>query len=250
MKSQLRTPQPLLPLASLRAAASDNPKRWPWALAALMLIAALVSFFWTSLSAPSSLDDVALVGERSPGCMRVVVASDQSGSMTEFSAPREQALGQFLQWAPDNLRSDDEIVVLSFTDYIQMVVDPVAVTARPAVGSLAMGGTDTLIQPVISGIAQLPPTTCRVELILLSDGLVSDLESDSERARVQLRDAGITDVFLLVPGENIELDAAWEQTYPYAKPTRFDGTDPAETGLVFGEVMATVTGQHLEKKNN
>ncbi|OUS97276.1 hypothetical protein CA951_02715 [Rhodococcus sp. NCIMB 12038] len=202
---------------------------------------------WKAMTAPASLDDVALVGDRGPGCVRVVVANDQSGSMSAFALPREQALAQFVNWAPDNLRPDDELAVFAFADHVQTVLEPVSVTSRPTIGSLNIDGGDTLFAPVISAAAHLPPTPCRTAVVLLSDGLMSDLTGDPDAGRAQVRAAGISDLFLLVPGDDIDVAPEWAQTYPYAGPMRFDGTDPQETGLVFGRVLATVTGQTLEK---
>ncbi|WP_280488840.1 hypothetical protein [Nocardia farcinica] len=247
MKSQLTTPGTLLPTGSLRTAASESPRRWPWLMLAALIATVLAIPTWKAVSAPDSLEEVALVGDRGPGCIRLVVANDQSGSMTDFAVPREQALAQFLRWAPTNLRADDEIAVLAFTDHVKTVLEPISVTARPTVESLTIDGQDTLFAPVISAISQLPATACSTALVLLSDGVMSDLSGDAETARGQLRTAGVNEVFLLVPGESIDVAPGWTQTYPYAAPVRFNGTDPAETGLVFGQTLASMTGQNLEK---
>lgn len=249
MKSQLRTPRTLLPVGALRTAASESPRRWPWLLLTALVAVALAVPAWEASSAPNSLDEVVLVGDRGPGCIRLVVASDQSGSMTGFAVPREQALAQFLKWAPTNLRPDDEITVLAFTDHVETVLKPVSVTAHPTAGSLAIDGQDTLFAPVISAISQLPATDCSTALLLLSDGVMSDLNDDPETARAQVRAAGVNELFLLVPGDDIGVAPEWAQTYPYAAPVRFDGTDPTETGLVFGRTLSTLTGQNLEKTN-
>lgn len=249
MNSRLRTPAALRPGGVLQTAASESPRRWPWLLAAGLLAIGVAATACNHTPVPSSLAEVLLTGERGPGCVRVVIASDQSGSMSEFAEPREQALNQFVNWAPKNLRPDDEIAVIAFADRVISVVDPASATTRPAVGSLQLDGADTLFEPVVAAVAQMPATTCRTALVLLSDGLMSDLTNDAEVARERIRAAGLSDLLLLAPGESIGTPENWTRIYPYAAPTRFDGTDPNETGLAFGHVLASLTDQRLEKAN-
>ncbi|MEH6807081.1 MAG: hypothetical protein V7697_28980 [Rhodococcus erythropolis] len=248
MKSQLQTPRSLFSPGPLRAGASNDRKRWPWMLLAALVLVALTVPLWDDFSTPNSLDEVALVGDRGPGCVRVVVANDQSGSMIAFARPREQALAQLVEWIPQNLRSDDELAVLAFTDHVETVLAPTVATGRPPVGSLSMPGNDTLLEPVLSTVARLPRSYCRTVLMLLSDGVMSDLPNSAPTARIEILAAGIDELHLLVPGEKIDIDPQWPEIYPYAAPVRFDGNDPSKTGLVLGEVLAAVTDQHLDKK--
>lgn len=244
------TPGTLRPPGKLRTAASESTRRTP--LLALAAVIAAILMAIPLLDADpgfSSLDDVALTGDRGPGCVRLVIASDQSGSMIDFASPREQALAQLLAWTPDNLRPDDEVAVMSFTDHVEHKLAPSSATARPALGSLGVSsGNTTLFDPVISAVGQFPDTPCRTALLLLSDGKMFDSSGNAQNARANLRAAGVSDLYLLVPGEAIEVPDDWTETYPYAEPIRFDGTNPEATGLAFGNSLAATTGQSLEKK--
>lgn len=214
----------------------------------LLILAALPFWVWWDRREPQSLAQTYLAGERGPGCIRIVIANDTSGSMYEFTRPRQLALAQLLEWSPRNLRGDDEIAVLAFsgTTYVAMPPAPVASNPRPG---QTPGPTDgTSLNSLVAALQDLPESRCATSLMLLSDGVFGDLAPDEDSGRIQLRDAGVSNLYLLVPGKNIPIEPNWHNIYPYAPPAVFDGTNPDATGLVLGRTLATVTGQHLERR--
>lgn len=249
MKTRLVAPGRLQPAGRLRTGDGDH-RRWPWALLALALLIALIAALLSTWErSPESLADAELTGSRGPGCVRMIVVSDQSGSMRKYARPREAALAQFLEWVPSNLRADDELSVVGFTDHARNLLDPTPVPALPAVASQQLDdGQYTRFRPVIESVSAMPASPCRSVLAVLSDGLLVDLDGNPEAARTELRDIGVDELFLLVPDEEMKVGKEWQETYPYAAPQRFDGDDSDATGLVFGNLLAGVTGQELSRR--
>lgn len=222
----------------------------PRVVVLLLVLGLLGSGLWwlANVNNPKTLGDTYLSGERGPGCARVIIASDESGSMLEFVQPREMALAQLLNWAPGNLRADDELAVLTVSGNTFVSMPPTAVGDRPALGDNP-GPTDgTSLGALLGVIRGLPATPCVQSLVLLSDGIFHDLPKNSDDARAQMRDSGISELFLLVPGEQMEVEPAWAGLYPYAAPVVFDGTNPDETGLTFGRTLAKITKQELKTR--
>lgn len=217
----------------------------------LLLILGLVGsllWWWGSRHTPKSLTDTALVGQRGPGCVRVIIASDESGSMTDFIGPRERALAQLLNWVPNNLRPDDELSVLTFSGDTFISLPPTAIGSQPVLRATPDATDGTSLDSVIQVIRTMPATPCVRSLVLLSDGIFQDLPGDSTTARTRLRDSDITELFLLVPGKKIPIEPTWNQLFPYATPVVFNGYDPDQTGLAFGRTLALVTGQELRAR--
>ncbi|MCF6389380.1 VWA domain-containing protein [Mycobacterium sp. MBM] len=213
-------------------------------------MALLIGLIWWLIDQrdPRSLDDTYLSGERNLGCVRVFIASDESGSMQEFIQPRAQALRQLLQWAPANLRGDDELSVLVFSGHAEVAMPPTAIADDPATSATGGPTDNTLLANLLGSIGGLPRSQCVQSLILLSDGRFQDLPTNKEAARQELRDAGIDRLYLLVPGEDIVVEQKWSELYPYAPPVVFDGADPDRTGLAFGATFGDITGQELAKR--
>lgn len=242
----------LKPSGDLRPLGSRSRVSWKRLLLVLLLLLLLVvlPLWWWFGRQPTakSLNDTALVGERGPGCVRVVIASDESGSMREFIAPRDQALAQLLSWSPGNLRSDDELAVLAFSGDTFVAMAPTQIAEHPVLGSTPGPTNGTSLSGLIATTRTLPASRCTTSLILLSDGKFLDMPNAAGATRDELRDVGIDKLFLLVPGKDIEIEPTWNTVFPYAPPLVFDGTDPDKTGLAFGGTLAGITGQRLEVK--
>lgn len=126
-------------------------------LAVLLLLAAvpvLLAWALTDLSEPERLlADRPLVGSRGPSCLRLVIANDVSGSMSDFAGARDAALHQLVDWAPRNLRPDDELSIVDFAAdaAVRLPVSPVR-TIGPAAASPAVvhDGSETLLAPVLT----------------------------------------------------------------------------------------------------
>jgi hypothetical protein len=225
-----------------------RPGRW---LAALLL-AALVPLgvlWWDGQRDADSIDELVLAGPRGTACLRLIVGNDVSGSMNDFAAARDSALADFLAWAPDNLRDDDELGVVAFAGAAAWTREPApvvhAAARRPPVN--VHQGDQTLISPVLALVAALPATPCRTALLLFSDAQLADLPPEEEQGRAAVQAAGVHDVQLLVPGEEIEVPDLWTTSFPAAAPQYFDGLDADDTGLAVASVIAGLTGQELER---
>ncbi len=214
-------------------------------VAALLLL--LLALWPDSAGAPRSLDDVRLVGARGPSCLRLVIASDVSGSMSSFAAPRSAALTEIRRWSARNLRADDQLGVLDFAGNAVWESMPASVAGAPgsATGSLDQAGT--LVGPALDLVGRLARSSCDTAIVFLSDAIMSDLPSDPKAARTALASHHVHDVFLLVPGMDMDVNQSWVNVYPQAPPIRFDGSDPDATGLAFGRIVSTLTRQHLQR---
>lgn len=220
-------------------------RRWPWWLPLVALIPLLAGLGWW-WSHPASLAETRLVGVREPGCVRLVIASDVSGSMAALTQPRDAAVSQLLAWAPNNLRGDDELALISFSDDAAVEIPPTPIE-RPisrAGAPAVSGGTE--LAPLLGAVSALPPTRCRTALLMLGDGIFGDFPPDETTATGQLASAGVDTFDLLVPG-NTEIPAGWDSVYPSAPPEFFNGTDPDQTAMVFGRRLADLTGQELQR---
>ena len=229
--------------------------RRPWAVAALAaLILAVALVGWQRHSQPTALAGWALAGPRGPACLRLIVANDVSGSMSDYSASREEALASLLQWAPENLRDTDSIGVLDFAGAATAVRGPQKVEDLASHGSssLLRAGlpdvSDTALEPVLATVGALPPSSCDTVLALLSDGLASDLPATADEALTALQGSDVHDVVLLVPSHGIDVPRAWSRAFPTARPLAFDGTSANATALAIGRAIAEITGQELRRR--
>lgn len=240
--------------SKLIGVAGGTPRRrhrrpWAAAIILLLLIATLVLAHrpWNNLASRDQLAQTALVGERGPGCLRLLVASDNSGSMAAIAGPRDHAVRQLLTWAPDNLIAADQIGVIEFAGSAATALPP-ASASRP--GTLEPAFIDlqgTLLTPLLAEVRTLPPSRCRTVLVVIGDGLFYDLPSWPSQARRQLQDAGIYQLALLVPGRS-PVGLRWRLLYPEAVPVRFDGNDPNDTAFAIAQQVAAVTGQRLVER--
>ncbi|WP_454198135.1 hypothetical protein [Nocardia sp. Marseille-Q1738] len=199
---------------------------------------------------PTKLTAYTLAGPRSPSCLRLVIGVDVSGSMRDFGAARDAALAQLQEWAslPNTLRDDDEIAVVDFAleAGVRFPPTPAAATPHlPAVG--VQEGSETLIRPVLDQMRGFAVSAqpCDVVLMLVSDAILADLPANAEDGRRLLREYGVHDLRLLVPGEKIKVPDEWTRAFPHARPIRFDGLDPDETALTIGKTIGELTGQRF-----
>lgn len=222
-----------------------RPRLW-WLALLLIPLLALLGWWWTN---PGSLDETALVGARGPGCVRLVIAADVSGSMTKLAKPRDEAITKLLAWAPANLRPDDEIALVTFGTDSAIVIPPTRVDAPPVRTDIAVPAGSTNLAPLVNAIDSLPPTRCRTALLLIGDGQFGDLPGDEATATAQLAGARVDTLDFLVPGRT-DIPKQWKTIYPSAPPQFFDGNNPDETALTFGRRLAHLTGQQLTRTTN
>ena len=217
-------------------------RRW---IIPLLLVAAALATALALPSQPDHISDVALTGPRGPACERIIMANDTSGSMSEYTIAREAALTQFLQWAPANLRADDEVGVIDFSGHAEWSRTPTRI-GEPAVLIHTTPADSTALTPIIELLAALTGSTCDTTLVLLSDAQYPDIPRPDD-ARALLTRADLHDIVLLVPDPDINVPTEWTQAFPTAPPIRFDGTNPDATALAIAEVTATITGQQLTR---
>lgn len=232
------------PWSSPPLTAPKRRRRAPWWLALLALVPLLagLAVWWSN---PGSLHETQLVGVREPGCVRLVIASDVSGSMDALTQPRDAAVDQLLAWAPQNLRADDELALISFSSSAAIEIPPTPIGQPVTRGAPTVSG-GTSLAPLLETIAGLPATRCRTALLLLGDGEFSDLPADEALANRQLANARVDTFDFLVPGR-IDVPPQWGSLYPSASPEFFDGTNPDQTALVFGRHLAALTNQQLQR---
>ncbi|MBO3089479.1 hypothetical protein [Cellulomonas dongxiuzhuiae] len=237
-------------LGDLAPLSTARRRRWPLALLLVGALLAAVAW-WDAVRPPASLAESTLVGARGPACVRLVVAEDVSGSMSEFAAARRSALAELVAWAPRNLRANDELVVLGFAGSTDVPWGPWTVADLPGAPGRTGGAAvadGTLLGPVTSAVAQLPPAACDTLLVLLSDAQLGDLPADEVQGLQVLTDAGIHDLRLLVPTAAIDVPGEWADVFPSAPPVVVDGTDVAATGLTVARMIAQVTDQEVVRR--
>lgn len=244
---------PPSPLPGSPAAVPDvtalRSRRWLWVLIGLVLLLLLVwgLIRWNShRTPPATLAQAVLTGPRGPECLRLVVAEDVSGSMADYALARAQALTAVLAWAPGQLRADDELAVITFaaSATTRLQPTPVGQTAVPA--DTAADGGDTLFTPVVDAAAQFPTTSCHTHLLVVGDGLIFDGVEAGDLTRLSA--SGIDSVGLLMPSTDLDAPEEFLSAFPYAQTDSFDGTDADETALALAQVVATQTGQSIERR--
>lgn len=197
---------------------------------------------------PVTLADLALRGARPAAPVRLVIARDVSGSMTQYAAAREAALDELVAWAPANLRPTDEIGVLDFADSAEWAQRPSTVhhlaTFGPRRRPTHLGG-GTAWRPVIDRVAALGDHPGLTSLWLVSDGEYPDYPANTDAARRLLVDAGVTLMPLLIPSPAAVVPDVWLDVFPDHPALSFEGLDAHATAVAFAHTLAAVTGQRL-----
>lgn len=239
------------------------PRDWRWlvplALLLVLVVALLTALWWGARAAASAVEEhrqpqdlsrSRLTGPRGPGCLRLVLGVDDSGSMKDAADARDRALSQLIEWIPDNLRHDDEVAVIDFAATAAERLPVTGATSVTTIGGIPAGvqyENGTLITPLANQLASQPVSGCRRALALISDGQFTDLPSTQELGRSLVRRGHVDDVLLLVPGKQLDVPREWVEVFPAAQPRRFNGRDKDETAIAIGRALAELTGQELER---
>lgn len=220
-----------------------------------VLLAALIAagtYLWPAghKDAPGVLSAYQAGGARDDmNCLRLVIGVDVSGSMSDFSVPRDNALTQLFDWVRtgNNLRPDDELAIVDFARVARTRMPPTQVddlgSLPPPVG--AADGQYTNLRPVLTRIGAFPRTTCDTALALISDAQLNDLPRSAAEGRQLLVGYRVDKIRLLVPGTGIQVYQEWARGFPSAVPQVFDGLDAEATGLALGHMVVGLTGQSL-----
>lgn len=197
----------------------------------------------------TTLSEVTLRGARPTLPIRLIIASDVSGSMSSFAAAREAALDQLIAWAPGNLRTHDEIGVLVFAETAEWSLRPTTVAELAEGGSrrvqTQLDGGGTAWRPVADRVSALADSRALLSLWLVSDGEYPDYPASVDDGRRALQDAGIQSMPLLVPSRDADVPAVWQDVFPRELSLSFEGTDADATAMAFAHSLASVTGQRL-----
>jgi hypothetical protein len=238
------------------------------ALLALPLLLLLLLAYWpddhenppagSGPQAPSGVSGFVLDGPRGPNCLRLVLANDVSGSMSNYATAREQSMTALLDWLPKNLKGDDEVAVIDFAQTAATKIPPTRagtlVSGHTVAGTGAMDGDYTWFAPVLTQMDTWPKTNCDIALVLLSDAqFVLSAENDPplslpvdvDGGRQLAQEHHIHDIRLLVPDPSIEVPPEWENAFPAAAPLRFNGLDSDETSKAVASAIAELTKQSL-----
>ncbi|MGX5654045.1 hypothetical protein ACWKWC_04665 [Geodermatophilus nigrescens] len=195
----------------------------------------------------TDVDEVQLAGARSPGCVRLLVLSDLSGSMADHAGTRTAALGRILDWAPRNLRPDDELAVIAYAGSADLVLPttPVADFAGAALPPARLAEPDgTRLDDVVRVVSELPATTCRTTMLFLSDGVLTE-EPLADVDEV-LGAAGVASVATVVP-QGVEMPDAWRALFPYGTEAEVADRQPGRLAVAVAEVLAEATGQEVRR---
>jgi len=210
-----------------------------------LVAAALVPQLQDQAAAADDLTRQALVGPRNLTCQRVVVLLDQSGSMSEFAQVRTDAMKTLADWAPENLRGNDQLAVVSWADTAAVDAAPTDVSSlTPSSfsgdGSDVGGGTDVL--PAVDQVAQMTAGDCRTSLVFISDGQIAEV--DQSLVDAALQDAGVDRVSLVLPNSTAAPEY-WMQLFSYSQTFYADPHNPNQTARALGQAIASATGQEL-----
>lgn len=223
-----------------------RPRPWALALIAALLLGTLLlgGRPWEPLMRPEQLTQTALVGPRTPGCIRLMAALDNSGSMSGFAEPRDNALRQLLGWVPKNLRAEDQVGVIVFAGTAATALAPTSAAHPENLGPVSISMQGTSLAPVLAAMRALPHSKCRTALLIIGDGQFFDLPRGPAKAQQQLTEAGVDRLALLVPGHAF-VGLRWRLLYPEAAPVRFDGNDGNDTAVTIAQQVANLTDQEL-----
>lgn len=198
---------------------------------------------------PLALSELALRGARPAAPIRLVIARDASGSMTQFAAAREAALDELVAWAPSNLRPTDQIGVLDFAEEARWALRPMSVADLSVHGARRrptnLDGGGTAWRPVLDRVQALGDHPGRVSLWLISDGEYPDYPKSADAGQRMLLDAGVQSMPLLVPSQSAVVPGVWLDIFPGQPSLSFEGLDGHATAVAFAHALAAVTGQRL-----
>jgi hypothetical protein len=202
-----------------------------------------------SFQAANQLSETHLAGKRSPSPLNVIVLRDDSGSFAGYEEMRDNALGQVMAWAPDNLRDDDTITVISFAETATVTLAPMTVKTIDATRTTpspttARDGRYTNIVPALALASDsLSGSSNQSSVIVITDTLIQDAAS-TEIDRL-LRDLNVISMSVILPSD-MAVDPAWSAAFGWEAEFRAEADDPEGIALAVGRSLAHATNQRLE----
>jgi hypothetical protein len=219
--------------------------RIPAVLLIALLSVPLLVYVLVHAGEPWRLSETRLAGPRLlTGRACVIVAADLSGSMAAVTPLRQAAVAALLPWLKINLRADDLVMLVNFTDDATVALPATQVDRLPTVppAESPVGGRGTVFGPAVAIVGDaLADRRCgAVELLAISDGVFSD---DPRALGDTLKAAGVTRMHVLNPNGDVRpfpLNQA-----PLASVDVRALGDTNRMSLSFGEAIAALTGQRL-----
>jgi Mg-chelatase subunit ChlD len=229
-----------------------RPGRAPWwaALVAAALLAGIGWATWMVTHQPQQITDVVLTGHRAPVPLDVVLLLDESGSFAAYEAIRTEAITQLTEWAPANLRPDDTITVIAFTDtaVVRMPTMTVgALTSQQAELSYAESpGGGPSILPALQLATEITANRGSPRTVIaITDTLVSDANSNtSAELAAQLNAATMT----TITPSGSEITRDWHDAFPWEHRVDADADSAGSTSLAIANALAHATGQSVERR--
>lgn len=216
----------------------------------LPLTLALV-LLWTAAqilgSIPKTLTESRLTGPRSPSPISIVLLLDESGSFNGYGPIREKALEELSHWAPQNLRKDDTVTVISFAGDADAKMSTTTVEDLAGNGpiyrqvTLQTGGTS--IQPALQKALAETSGSMPTSVIAVTDTIVDD--ADPSAVTELTRKLNVTTMTTLLPSEGNVMDT-WESAFGWSLVLHADADSPDQTALAIGKALSHATGQKLE----
>lgn len=233
-------------LAPLRA-----PRRLPWwaVPAAVLALGGLGALGWHLANRPQEIADVALVGDRSPAALDVVLLLDESGSFSGYAAVREEAIAQVTSWAPANLRADDRITIIGFAGDAVVRMPPTTVAdiaaGRFSVDTTGVTGGGTAILPALAAAEEDGAERGTTTLVSVTDTLVSDADEDAVADAVARLHA--TTATVITP-TGVGVMREWRQAFSWEHAIQADPGSAGSTSLAVADALAHATGQQVQRR--
>lgn len=203
---------------------------------------------WQAVAPVTNISDTELVGPRPPVPVSLVLLLDDSASFEPYAEMRSTALDEVITWAPQNLRPDDTLTVITFTSGADVLLP------TSTMGDLAAGGAEylptsrangTLILPALRKAAEVVPDGATTSLIVVTDTVVSD--PDAAAVRTLAKEMNATTMSVITP-KGVKVDPHWKEAFSWEAAFKARPSDPEEIAVAVGKAVSHATGQSLQKK--
>lgn len=191
-------------------------------------------------------DDIAnyrLHGIRRTGPIRVIALQDLSGSMHPYAVAREEALKSLVTWSRRNLRSEDELGVIDFSDRagVALPVTPISkIDTKNLKIAVEIGGTSIL--PAIELSKPWWESSSSIWFVALSDGEIFDALSPVEQQAFRGSNYGGT---ILINPSDTEMPGRWTRSFPDSELVCIQNDTPGAIAVGIGQAISIMTQQRL-----